>query len=271
MLKKDNIFKFLIISSIILIIWFPIIIIFIFSFQTNNSVVSSQWLNGNWSWTMQNYSKVIKGFGLSLGITLLIVLFEVFFSISITIFAAFGLSRLKFKGKTFFFYSIVILSLIPNVALITYQYKMTVTLGLDKNLMGNVIAIIIPSLFSFITLIVLKSGFDKIDQNFEKLCTSINIGTFKTFLLETKYIRSEIIMSAILITISSWNSYVWPNLILAGSGHQTLTMWILQVSIDPLDSVVHPEYQMAASILSTIPPLLFFAWQKNTIYKSISR
>ena len=270
LLSKKNVIKYLIIIGLISILIFPIVLSFIFSFLSFDSIQDSSWITGSPIWTTNAYTHVLKTFWLSLGVTTLIVSFKVILSLLITSMTAFAFSRLELPYKNLLWYSMIILVLIPDVSLITYQYEIIVDMNLDEGLIANTFAIVLTSSLNLAALYLLKNAYDSLGKSHKNISKSYSLSNSKYYFICSKEIYKEFVFSGIIIMIGAWNSYVWPNLILAGSGYQTLSMWIINVSIDPVDNIMHPEYQMAASIISTIPIILIY-YSFNKQFQSIQK
>lgn len=262
--------RLLILSIVSIILMFPIIIIIMFSFQTFESLVNHHWSSGDAIWTPDNYKMVFDNFLPSLLFTFLILIFHLLLSLLILLPASFAFSQLNIPYKKMFTFLFLVVVFIPSSSLITEQYKLISNLGFTSGLGGYVLGLTIPFAYSYLGFIVLKSGFDNIDPDLKVVATTENIPTYKYFILTLKMIKKEVFWVVILISINVWNSFLFPRLILMGTDFRVLTLWIFDISIDPIDGVLHPEIQMAASVIASIPLVIMFLCFRKSIFDAIN-
>ena len=262
--------RLLLLSIISIILMFPIIMIIMFSFQTFESIVNNKWSSGDAIWTDDNYKMIFDNFLSSLAFTFLILIFHLFMSLLILIPASFAFSQLNIPYKKTFTFLFSFVIFIPSSSLITEQYKLISSLGFTTGLGGYVLGLTIPFAYSYLGFVILLSGFNNIDKNLKVVATTENVSTYKYFILTTKMIKKEVMWVVILLSINVWNSFLFPRLILMGSDFRVLTLWIFDISIDPIDGILHPEIQMAASILASIPLLVMFMCFRQSIFEAIN-
>lgn len=266
----SGVIRLLVLSFVSIILLFPIIIILLLSFQTFESLVNNHWSSGDPIWTDENYKMVFDNFLPSLLFTLLILIFHLFMSLLILLPASFAISQLNIPYKKIFSFIFAFVVFIPSSALITEQYKLISELGFTSGFGGYILGLSIPFAYSYLGFIVLLSGFDNIDSNLKVVATTENIPTYKYFIITLKMIKKEVLWVIILLAINVWNSFLFPRLILMGSDFRVLTLWIFDISIDPIDGILHPEIQMAASIISSIPLVVMFLVFRKSIFEAIN-
>ena len=72
--------------------------------------------------------------------------------------------------------------------------------------------------------------------------------------------------------MSSWNAYIWPNLVTVNVNYKLVTQALRSASFMIGDSTL-PDYasQMAAAVMVTVPLLIVFFALKKYIMRGVSR
>ena len=175
-------------------------------------------------------------------------------SLLLAIFAAYAISRRKFRGRGFVSFIFFATQMLPEALLLIPLYALFVKLGLTNNLYGLILAnsaFVMP-----ITVWVIKGAIDTVPLEIEEAaiidgCSVMQIQRRIIWPL----IAPSIVASAVMAFFHAWNEYLFattfilePSKKLASTGLAGL----IGELITPLDRV------MAASILYTLPPLVFF-------------
>ncbi|MFX3636368.1 MAG: carbohydrate ABC transporter permease [Candidatus Pristimantibacillus sp.] len=178
--------------------------------------------------------------------------------------AAFAMSKLPFRFRSFMFLFILAGLLIPGEAVIIPLYQVVKELGL----LNSYEALIIPVLASPVAVIVLKSFFDGVPND---LLESVQIdggGTWRIFYnIMLPLTRPAIASMAILTFIGSWNNYLWPFLAISDD-----TMFTLPVGIPTILRQQSGDYvmPMAVNMIASIPIFALFLIFERQIVKGIS-
>lgn len=251
--------------AVIAALLLPVMMIILLSVRTFESALGG-W-GGSFEWSGENYSMIFESFGSSLAFTTGVMILRVLLGLVFTVPVAYAFSQLEFSYKNILLIIFLGLQLLPDTLMISGQYKMMVNLGFTDHLGGMLMALTLPFIFNPLSFFLIKSGYDKIDKNLARLVRTEG-GNSVTYFVDTiPSIRKEIIFSAIIIGLMSWNSYLWPRVLLMGTDFKTLTMWIFDVAIDP-DGILHTEVQAAASVMASLPTIVIFIFMHKPIIEA---
>jgi multiple sugar transport system permease protein len=187
-------------------------------------------------------------------------------SLALGIFAAYAISRRHFKGRGLVTFILFATQMLPEALLVIPLYTLFVKLGLIDNLFGLVLvnaAFVMP-----ITVWVLKGAIDTIPVELEEAAVIDGCTVFQIQrLIIWPLIAPSIVASAVMAFFQSWNEYLYattfilePSKRLASTGLAGL----IGELVTPLDRV------MAASVLYTLPPLIFFLLVQKRIVAGLT-
>src|SRR5690606_4451382 len=85
--------------------------------------------------------------------------------------------------------------------------------------------------------------------------------------------KSSVITIVILKLMGSWNAYIWPDMV-ANEKYKLVTTWLRSSFTDQASTGsgrVLLNYQMAATVIVTVPLLLLFVFFRKYIMSGVSR
>ncbi len=179
--------------------------------------------------------------------------------------AGFAFSKGRFKGKALVLGLILATMMIPFETRMIPMYLMFTKLGLKNNFL----ALILPNLVDGFSILLVKGFFDKIPDSLMEAaqldgCNKFQIFT-KIFLPFTGPISATII---ILKFMSSWNSLLWPLVILTDKTKQTVPIFISSFSGENGTRLAGST--MATAFLGIIPIVIVFLFMQKYIIQSIA-
>ncbi len=245
---------------------YPLFWMLINSFKDTNEIFASSWSLPS-EWLFSNYQEawetgVSKFFFNSLFVTVLTILFTVMLSA----FCAYGLSRFEFKGKT------VILALLtaglmfpPQVSLIPL-YKLVQAIGIYDTHW----ALIIPYVAFRISLVMLliRSFFLQIPKELEEAaylegCSSAGI-FFRIYLPLSKPI---LVTSMLLTAYWAWNEFLFANIFIDSDSQKTITAGLLAFR-DAL--YTNWGVLMAGLVISSLPLVVLFLFVQKYFVRGLA-
>lgn len=261
-----RVFELILLLLICTLLLIPIVLIIFFSLQTFESIIYTNW-NG---WTMSNFKVVMDGFLPAMLFTSMIIFFSSIFTLSLSISAAFAMSQLEFKFKRLLSLFILLPICIPGSAIIASEYKLITSLGMASGTMSFVLGLSLPFAYSYLSYAILKSGYDNMPKTLKDKAYTDGINSVDYFFTTLGMVKNEMTWVILITCISTWNSYLYPRIILMGTDIRVITLWLYDVSIDAVDLVVHPELQAAASIIASIPLVTFFVIFRKRLINVVS-
>ena len=185
----------------------------------------------------------------------------------VTVLAAFGFSRLQFRGKDLVFTLFLALMMIPGELVVITNFVTITQMDLRNTFMG----LILPSVTSVFYIYLLKENFSQIP---DELYYAAKVDGTSDFRYLCKVMipicRPTIITITILKVIECWNSYVWPRLILDKKESHLLSVAIQKLRESGAGRGNVPA-MMAAVVLVSLPLIVLFLIFKDRIMEGVSR
>jgi len=178
----------------------------------------------------------------------------------VSAFVAYGFAMYDFRGKNLLFTCVLLVMMIPLEIIILPLYKLAMSLGLMDTIWG----IILPGVAGPLPIFFFRQYLSGIPKDFLDAarvdgCTEYGI----FFRIIMPLMKPSFAAMGIFVGMNSWNSLLWPMIILRSTEKLTLPIG--------LTSLINPyrnNYQLliAGAVFSVIPILiLFLAFQKQFI------
>lgn len=182
------------------------------------------------------------------------------------IFAAYGVSRFRFKGRKMFLFLIIITQMFSPVILIAPMYKIIVELGL----LNTYISLIIPNTaFALPMTVWLLYGYlEGIPKNLEEAAMIDGCTRFQTITkILMPILAPGIITSGLFAFITSWSDLLFSQTFITKPEMRTLS-----VALTSYKSVFQTYWHkmMAASLFSVVPIFILFLLIQKYLVKGIA-
>ncbi|MBC7122078.1 MAG: carbohydrate ABC transporter permease [Pseudothermotoga sp.] len=171
--------------------------------------------------------------------------------------AAYALAKMEFRGRKLMFTAIVSTILVPPQVTLLPAFILINRFGLLDSLW----AVVIPSLASPYTIFMMRQFMLSISQDY---LDAARIDGAKEWMIYWRIIlpmsKPVIAAASIFTFISSWNSFLWPLIVL-----NTPSKYPLTVGLATLQRLEMTQFglQMAGSMFSALPMIIiFFAFQR---------
>jgi multiple sugar transport system permease protein len=255
------------------------------SFQSSNEVLNS--LNVSFFpkvFSPQNYTNVFLyssaaqgniDFSRYLFNTILVAFFTTLGGTFFSILVAFALARLNFKGRDLIFTILLATMMIPGEMLVISNFVTVSRLGwVNANNAGSYLAVIIPFLVSIFHIYLLRQTFKQIPNELYYAAKVDGCTDFKyLWKVMVPMAKSSIVTIVILRIMGTWNAYIWQDIV-ANEKYKLVTTWLRSSFVDLADTGsgrVLTNYQMAATVIVTVPLLLLFIFFRKYIMSGVSR
>ena len=213
--------------------------------------------------TLSNYINVWSSYPLVIwfintsAITVGITLGQLFFGLL----AAFAFVRFEFPGKNFLFSAVVGTLIIPFTVTMVPNYILISSLNLNNTWWG----VILPYLPAGLATFLLRQFMRTLPQDLFDAAQIDGANSWKIlWLIVVPNIRAGIVVVTIIVSITAWNIYFWPFLVLTEPSVKTLAIG-LRAFMDEEAGYQWGEL-MAASFLATVAPLIiYFIIQRHVI------
>ena len=178
--------------------------------------------------------------------------------------AAYAFARMTFFGKEFIFYLFISMMMVPQPIYLIPSYIMLHNFGW----LNTYMALIVPWLANIFTIFLLRQQFKTIPQ---ELFDAAAIDGCSRFGILWKIVlplsKSVLSTAAIFAFIGSWNSFMWP-LVMVNKPE----LRVLQVGLSYFsqESSSQTSLLMAASTFSILPLIILFLFAQKQIISSFA-
>jgi multiple sugar transport system permease protein len=287
--RTGQIFRNVVLYTFLAVMAFVVIVPFYWmlnvSFQSSNEVLNS--LNVSFFpkvFSPQNYTNVFLyssaaqgniDFSRYLFNTILVAFFTTLGGTFFSILVAFALARLNFKGRDLIFTILLATMMIPGEMLVISNFVTVSRLGwVNADNGGSYLAVIIPFLVSIFHIYLLRQTFKQIPNELYYAAKVDGCTDFKyLWKVMVPMAKSSIVTIVILRIMGTWNAYIWQDIV-ANEKYKLVTTWLRSSFVDLADTGsgrVLTNYQMAATVIVTVPLLLLFIFFRKYIMSGVSR
>ena len=219
--------------------------------------------------TFQNYLAAFRAVDLT-GYFINTVIFTVVTTVLmmvVTVLAAFGFSRLNFKGRDLVFTLFLALMMIPNELVVITNYVTITELDLRNTFTG----LILPSVTSVFYIYLLRENFSQIPDSLYYAAKVDGTSDLKyLFKVMIPICRPTIITITILKVIECWNSYVWPRLAADNPDYFLVSVGIQEIRESGFGRENVPA-MMAAVVAICVPLVVLFLVFRKQIMSGVAR
>lgn len=185
---------------------------------------------------------------------------QTFTTLFVSAFVAYGFAMYNFKCKNALFTCVLFIMMIPMEIIMLPLYQLVIKIGLMDSMWG----IILPTIAGPMPIFFFRQYLSGISKEFLDAarvdgCTEFGI----FFRIIMPLMKPSFASMGIFIGMNSWNSFLWPMIVLRSSGKLTLPIG--------LNSLITPygnnyDVLIAGAVFSVIPIIiLFLIFQKHFI------
>ncbi|MEV7964034.1 carbohydrate ABC transporter permease [Oerskovia paurometabola] len=178
--------------------------------------------------------------------------------------AAYGFSRLRFKGKNVVFAAYLATLMIPLQVLVVPLFIQMTRLNLND----TYFALLAPSIASAFGIFLLRQAVDGVPREFDEAATLDGAGHLRIFgLIVLPLVKPALATLAVFAFMGSWNSFLWPLVVIRSPELMTLPLGLstLQGQFTTQWDVV-----MAGSVVSILPIAIVYMFAQRHIIAGMS-
>ena len=274
----STIFTYIFIVALAIIIIFPFYWMIITSLKQNeeiNATVQTFFPNIV-MWTNYIYVFQTFDFGPYMINTIVVGAFSTLGTLITTILGAFAFARLKFKGRDALFAIFLMTMMIPGEMMVISNYITVAAfgwIGSGQTLVEAYAAMIVPFWISVFYIYLLRQNFKQIPNELY-LAAKVDGKSDWNYLWKVMVplAAPTLISITILKFMGTWNSYVWPNLVTNDVSYRLISNGLRGSSFQDLEAGrTEYGYQMAATVIVTVPLFLLFVFFRKYIMKGVGR
>ncbi len=192
-----------------------------------------------------------------------------------TVLAAFAFSRLTFKGRDAIFLVCLMTMMIPGEMMVISNYVTVASFGWisDQTLLEAYAAMIVPFWVSVYYVYLLKQNFAAIPKELYLAAKVDGKSDFSYLLKVMVPLAAPILISiTILKFMGTWNSYAWPALVTQSDEYWLISNGLRGSGFTDADTgMTDYGYQMAATVVVTVPLFLLFIFFRKYIMRGFGR
>ncbi|MFZ5822280.1 MAG: carbohydrate ABC transporter permease [Chloroflexota bacterium] len=257
---------YLMFFMLVIIALYPLLWVATNSFKTDIQLFENSWeLPQEWHW--ENYAKAWK-YGIAKYIlnSVLVTVSAVLLNALISLMAAYGLSRFRFKGQSALLYFILGgLMLAPEVSLIPL-FRILTTL----NLYDTYFAMILPNVAFGIpfTTFLIRSYMLGLPRDFEEAAVIDGAGAFAVFWRVVVPLCRPILASAMLLdAMRVWNEFMFALTFVVDDDIKTVPLGLMSFA-----SALREQWTvvMAGLIISAIPMIMLYLLTQRQFIRGLT-
>ena len=212
--------------------------------------------------TIENYTFAIRkltGFGLMYRNSVIVTLGSVVLLTTVATLAGYGFARLRFKGRDFVFFTMIMLIFVPRTGALIAQYEVMSFLHLRNSLIGLILAF---SGISAVPIFIMRQSFLNLPVDFEDAARVDGCNRFQAFWYVMRPMATgAMVVVALLEFIRVWGEYLFTLTMMDDPNLFTLSIGIAMVTIGNV--VEFGEFssygaQAAAYVMAAAPVAIFF-------------
>jgi len=269
MIHKKNsgkIFFYIIASIIAVAIVVPFFWMISTSLKEKGALMSIpiQWIPDKVSFEV--YQKLFKvfPFGRSILNSFYVAVMTTFITVSSAAMAAYVFAKIEFKGREKIFALYLATMMIPGQVTMIPNYLVLKYMGLLNTFTG----LMLPSLINAFGTFILRQNMMTIPNDYIEAAVIDGASHFTIFYrVILPLIKPVLAALAIITFMGTWNSYLWPLIILTSKDKMTLP-----VGLSLLNGQYASQYNllMAGGLISIIPILIVFLFAQKYFEKGLS-
>lgn len=256
-------FVYLSLLAMTAVFLFPLVWVAGLSFKTRLQVFADPPLF-LWRPTLANYTQVLQGadFPAAFANSLLVASGAVLLSLAVGVPAAYAIARFPFRGRSFLFFSLLLMRMLPPVAVLVPMYVLFSKLGLTTTRLSVILAY---TTFSLPLVVwIMRGFFEELPRELEESAWVDGASRSAAFrYVVLPLIRPGLVAAAILCLQLAWNDFLFAAVL---TNNATRTLPVLMAAFSGGDSGTDWGGMTASGVLVVLPVLLFsFAAQRHLV------
>jgi len=196
--------------------------------------------------------------------SLILAVLTTVFQLATSSLAAYVFSRMPFKGRNAVFAVYLATMMVPLQVLVVPLFVEMKSLGLINTYLG----VLLPGIASAFGVFLLRQAMNTIPPDLDQAATLDGAGHFRIFgLIILPLVRPALATLTVFAFLNSWNSFLWPLIILRTPGMKTLP-----VALAGLQGQYTTQWDivMAGSVVSVLPMLALYIFTQKYIIQGVA-
>lgn len=264
-MKRNTSLRWIVLFVLALLWVLPVASLVLFSFAPPTEILKDQLVPS--SWTFANYWKVLTDAGAGVSIpqamlnSAIIMVAQVIGILLLDIPAAYAFGRLKWPGRDFVFFLVLVTMMMPGILEVLSLYDLMANLGL----VDTIYAVILPGLPRVVGIFILRQFFMQLPREMEEAARMDGATDFQVFrLIMVPLAAPAIITLSVLTALYSWNNFLWPLIITNSPASMTVPVAVAYLSASDA-AILNYTVILAAAFFTSLPMIILFLFGQRWI------
>lgn len=258
-----------IILLVLSVLWiFPVVWAFFTSFKSKDEIISSSFSLIPKKFTLANYIELLSAneqtpvltwffnsLVISVGETLLVLI--------VVSLAAYGYTRVNFKGRDVLFLFLLSTMMFPSVLSLIPNYKIVDTLGL----LNSPLAVILPGAAGVYNVFLVHQFAKAIPNELDEAARIDGASHLQIYLhVIMPLLKPALTVVALFTFTAAWNDFLWPSIVLTDVGSMAITpgLQLLQGQYE-----TYPGISTAGALIALLPMLAIFIFAQKYFMEAL--
>ena len=255
-MSQNNVLKtiglWILIAIITIFALFPFYYAVLTSFETGQSIFNVNYLPESFS--LANYTSLFAGsqtFGRNILNSVIVSFSVVVISLFLAVTAAYALARIRFRGRPLLLFTILSVSMFPQIAVLAGLYEMVRAFNIYNNLLSLILAYMIFTLP--FTVWVLTTFMRELPIELEEAAIVDGASPFQIiFKVFMPLLWPALVTTGLLAFIAAWNEFLFALTFVSNNDMRTIPVAIALLSGSTEREIPWGNI-MAASVVVTVP------------------
>ena len=268
---KSKVVAYLFLISMTLVWVVPLLFGILTSFKSETEIKLVGFKMLPITWTLNHYIEVLENTTNAPMLkwymnSMLISVIQTLLVLVIVSLAAYGYTRIKFKGRDLLFWVLMSASMFPSVVNIIPTYKIVDTFGW----VNTIWAAIVPGLGGVANIFLVRQFMKGIPMEYDESARMDGATEFTIYSrIILPLIKPILTVVALFTFTGSWNDFLWPSIIFNDIDKMTVTAG-LQLLKGIYGDYAYVGQLMASAGLALIPTFVLFLFAQKYFMESLS-
>lgn len=261
---------FFVILALLAVVWIcPIVWAVFTSFKSNDEIISSDFHLLPQHWSLENYAEIaqdneqtpvlrwfVNSIIIAAGQTLLVLV--------VVSLAAYGYTRLKFKGRDLIFNCLLATMMFPSILNLIPNYKIVDTLGWTNTFL----AVIVPGAAGVYNIFLVRQFVVAIPHELDEAAIVDGANEWQVFrYVILPLIRPALTVVALFTFVGAWNDFLWPSIVMTDVETMPITpgLQLLQGQY-----LTYPGVAAAGALLALVPMLIMYLFAQKYFMQAMA-
>lgn len=261
---------FFVILALLAVVWIcPIVWAVFTSFKSNDEIISSDFHLLPQHWSLENYAEIaqdneqtpvlrwfVNSIIIAAGQTLLVLV--------VVSLAAYGYTRLKFKGRDLIFNCLLATMMFPSILNLIPNYKIVDTLGWTNTFL----AVIVPGAAGVYNIFLVRQFVVAIPHELDEAAIVDGANEWQVFrYVILPLIRPALTVVALFTFAGAWNDFLWPSIVMTDVETMPITpgLQLLQGQY-----LTYPGVATAGALLALVPMLIMYLFAQKYFMQAMA-